>query len=129
MIIWRQQALSTSQATISFFVSKLKLGKLSSFLLPHTIVVMMKTTIPSSVHIHVAIMLFSLLSGMSSAQLSANFYSKSCPSALSIIKSGVISAIKAETRMGASLLRLHFHDCFVNASFSSIILFSICSTI
>nr|GMD43194.1 cationic peroxidase 1-like [Ipomoea batatas] len=82
----------------------------------------MKTTIPSSIHIHVAIMLFSLLGGMSSAQLSANFYSKSCPSALSIIKSGVISAIKAETRMGASLLRLHFHDCFVNGCDGSILL-------
>nr|GLL36808.1 peroxidase 4-like [Ipomoea trifida] len=83
---------------------------------------MMKTTIPSSIHIHVAIMLFSLLGGMSSAQLSANFYSKSCPNALSIIKSGVISAIKAETRMGASLLRLHFHDCFVNGCDGSILL-------
>ncbi|KAI4321419.1 hypothetical protein MLD38_034802 [Melastoma candidum] len=49
------------------------------------------------------------------AQLSSDFYSSSCPSALSIINDAVTSAVSSEARMGASLLRLHFHDCFVNA--------------
>ncbi|KAK4359223.1 hypothetical protein RND71_021452 [Anisodus tanguticus] len=50
---------------------------------------------------------------MSSAQsLSANFYSSSCPNVLSVIKTAVNSAVNKEARMGASLLRLHFHDCF-----------------
>ncbi|KAF3615528.1 Peroxidase 4 [Capsicum annuum] len=50
--------------------------------------------------------------GMSSAQLTSNFYNSSCPNVLSVIKTAVDSAINKESRMGASLLRLHFHDCF-----------------
>jgi hypothetical protein len=62
-------------------------------------------------------LLFSvLLVGMASAQLSSTFYDKSCPIALSTIKSAIFSAVIKEARMGASLLRLHFHDCFVQAS-------------
>ncbi|GMY25655.1 cationic peroxidase 1-like [Fagus crenata] len=57
-------------------------------------------------------LLFSLLIGMVSAQLSSNFYATSCPNALSTIKTAVDSAVSSEKRMGASLLRLHFHDCF-----------------
>jgi peroxidase len=51
-----------------------------------------------------------------SAQLSTDFYDETCPNALDIIESAVRAAISKESRMGASLLRLHFHDCFVNAS-------------
>ncbi|KAI9116115.1 hypothetical protein K1719_013045 [Acacia pycnantha] len=51
-----------------------------------------------------------------SAQLSSTFYAKTCPSALALIKASVVSAVAKEARMGASLLRLHFHDCFVQAS-------------
>jgi peroxidase len=49
-----------------------------------------------------------------SAQLSSTFYDTSCPKALATIKSGVTAAVSSNPRMGASLLRLHFHDCFVN---------------
>nr|GMD40016.1 cationic peroxidase 1-like [Ipomoea batatas] len=59
---------------------------------------------------------------MSSAQLSKNFYETSCPEALSIIKLSVHSTVQTEPRMGASLLRLHFFDCFINASPLSILL-------
>ncbi|XP_030466064.1 cationic peroxidase 1-like [Syzygium oleosum] len=67
-------------------------------------------------------LLLCFLLGTASAQLSSTFYSTSCPSALSTIKSGVSSAISSEARMGASLLRLHFHDCFVNGCDASILL-------
>ncbi|KAF8402523.1 hypothetical protein HHK36_010608 [Tetracentron sinense] len=49
------------------------------------------------------------------AQLGPDFYDHVCPQAFPTIKAVVEQAIKREPRMGASLLRLHFHDCFVNA--------------
>ncbi|KAL4574977.1 hypothetical protein LXL04_021817 [Taraxacum kok-saghyz] len=66
--------------------------------------------------------LLMLFIGVVSAQLSTNFYSKSCPNLLPTVKSAVHSAILKETRMGASLLRLHFHDCFVNGCDGSVLL-------
>ncbi|GAV62470.1 peroxidase domain-containing protein [Cephalotus follicularis] len=56
------------------------------------------------------------------AKLSSKYYSSTCPQASSIVKEGTIAAIKNETRMGASLLRLHFHDCFVLGCDASILL-------
>ncbi|XP_062167520.1 cationic peroxidase 1-like [Alnus glutinosa] len=67
-------------------------------------------------------LLFSLLVGMASAQLSSTFYDTSCPKALSTIKTVVDAAVEIEARMGASLLRLHFHDCFVNGCDGSVLL-------
>ncbi|XVF65913.1 hypothetical protein PTKIN_Ptkin09bG0289000 [Pterospermum kingtungense] len=66
--------------------------------------------------------LFLLLISVASAQLSSNFYGTTCPRALATIKSAVNSAVSNEARMGASLLRLHFHDCFVNGCDGSILL-------
>lgn len=63
-----------------------------------------------------------LFMGISSAQLSPTFYSKTCPKLLPTVKSTVQSAISKETRMGASLLRLFFHDCFVNGCDGSLLL-------
>jgi peroxidase len=59
------------------------------------------------------------LASAASAQLSSTFYDTSCPNALSTIKSAVDAAVMQEARTGASLLRMHFHDCFVHASLSS----------
>ncbi|KAF8007690.1 hypothetical protein BT93_K1629 [Corymbia citriodora subsp. variegata] len=57
------------------------------------------------------------------AQLSdQNYYAQSCPKALETIRSAVESAVANESRMGASLLRLHFHDCFVNGCDASVLL-------
>ncbi|KAL0389048.1 UNVERIFIED_CONTAM: Peroxidase 4 [Sesamum calycinum] len=63
-----------------------------------------------------------LLTGSSSAQLSTDFYKKSCPNVFSVVNSVVKSAVQKEKRMGASLLRLHFHDCFVQGCDGSILL-------
>lgn len=41
------------------------------------------------------------------------FYQFSCPQANEIVMSVLKKAIAKEPRMAASLLRLHFHDCFV----------------
>ena len=72
------------------------------------------------------VLLAVLMAPASSAHLSPNFYHKSCPKLLSLVRAGVRSAVAKEARMGASLLRLHFHDCFVNVripSFSFLLLF------
>ncbi|WJX63730.1 NAD(+) salvage pathway protein [Trifolium repens] len=54
--------------------------------------------------------------------LTPHFYDKVCPQALPAIKSVVHQAILKEKRIGASLLRLHFHDCFVNGCDGSVLL-------
>ncbi|XP_037483539.1 peroxidase 2-like isoform X2 [Triticum dicoccoides] len=62
------------------------------------------------------------LAASSSAQLSPRFYATSCSRALAIIRRGVAAAVRSERRMGASLLRLHFHDCFVQGCDASVLL-------
>ncbi|CAL9211167.1 unnamed protein product [Musa hybrid cultivar] len=47
-------------------------------------------------------------------QLSPTFYSSTCPNLQSIVRSGMTQAVNREQRLGASILRLFFHDCFVN---------------
>ncbi|WJX31232.1 peroxidase [Trifolium repens] len=71
---------------------------------------------------YVAFALVFLLIGTSSAQLSENFYSKKCPKVFDTVKSVVKSAVAKEPRIGASLLRLFFHDCFVDGCDGSILL-------
>lgn len=63
-----------------------------------------------------------MVASMAAAQLSSTFYDSSCPNALSTIQSAVNNAVNQEARMGASLLRLHFHDCFVNGCDGSVLL-------
>ncbi|XP_077244258.1 peroxidase superfamily protein [Tasmannia lanceolata] len=50
------------------------------------------------------------------------FYQYSCPQANDIVMSVLERAISQEPRMAASLLRLHFHDCFVQGCDASILL-------
>lgn len=54
------------------------------------------------------------LSCLCQAQLSPTFYDQTCRNALTTIRSSVRTAVSRERRMAASLIRLHFHDCFVN---------------
>uniref|UniRef100_A0A9I9DLR9 Peroxidase n=1 Tax=Cucumis melo TaxID=3656 RepID=A0A9I9DLR9_CUCME len=64
----------------------------------------------------------SLMATLSSGSLSAKYYASTCPKLLSIVRSEVVKAVDKEYRMGASLLRLHFHDCFVNGCDASVLL-------
>ncbi|PSS21563.1 Peroxidase [Actinidia chinensis var. chinensis] len=56
------------------------------------------------------------------SQLDYKFYDYTCPNLTTIVRSGVWSAIANDTRMAASLLRLHFHDCIVNGCEASVLL-------
>ncbi|KAF4378322.1 hypothetical protein G4B88_015893 [Cannabis sativa] len=47
------------------------------------------------------------------AQLKTKFYSSSCPKAEAIVRSTVQSHMNKDPTVAAGLLRLHFHDCFV----------------
>ncbi|CAL9072949.1 unnamed protein product [Musa textilis] len=57
-----------------------------------------------------------------SGYLYPQFYQHSCPRAQAIVRSVVAKAVAREARMAASLLRLHFHDCFVKGCDASLLL-------
>ncbi|GAB4847013.1 Peroxidase 10 [Ancistrocladus abbreviatus] len=59
---------------------------------------------------------------LTSCQLDTRFYDQTCPDLAKMVRYGVWSAISNETRMAASLLRLHFHDCIANGCDASILL-------
>lgn len=55
-------------------------------------------------------------------QLSPTFHDKTSPSLQPIVRRGMAQAVQTEARMGASILRLFFHDCFANGCDGSILL-------
>ncbi|KAJ0020683.1 hypothetical protein Pint_31327 [Pistacia integerrima] len=65
---------------------------------------------------------FVLQGSVTQAQLSSNFYDETCPNASSIIQGVLVQAFQSDPRIGASLIRLHFHDCFVQGCDASILL-------
>ncbi|KAE9466834.1 hypothetical protein C3L33_01214, partial [Rhododendron williamsianum] len=56
------------------------------------------------------------------SQLDYKFYDSTCPNLTKIVRFSVWSAITNDTRMAASLLRLHFHDCIVDGCEGSVLL-------
>ncbi|KAL3644715.1 hypothetical protein CASFOL_009895 [Castilleja foliolosa] len=56
------------------------------------------------------------------AQLSPTYYNATCPNVIAIIRTSIRQAIARERRMAASIIRLHFHDCFVQGCDASILL-------
>ncbi|CAL0324647.1 unnamed protein product [Lupinus luteus] len=67
--------------------------------------------------------LFFCVFGIAFAQLQPiTFYDSRCPGALVTIKKSISLAVSKDRRMGASLLRLHFHDCFVQGCDASVLL-------
>ncbi|GJP40501.1 hypothetical protein CLOM_g177 [Closterium sp. NIES-68] len=65
------------------------------------------------------------MTGMANPQgpgLSFSFYSESCPKAADIVAARVYAAFKKDRGVPAPLLRLHFHDCFVQGCDASVLL-------
>ncbi|CAM0946185.1 unnamed protein product [Alopecurus aequalis] len=60
--------------------------------------------------------------GGSRAGLSSSFYDDSCPGTRDIVKRVIQEARVADARIPASLIRLHFHDCFINGCDGSLLL-------
>jgi len=79
-------------------------------------------TSSTALRLSVACIALILFTTVADAQLNSTYYSTSCPKALSTVKAAVKKAVANEKRMGASLLRLHFHDCFVNGCDGSVLL-------
>lgn len=53
------------------------------------------------------------LIGASGGQLTVGFYSETCPDSESIVRGVVREAANSNPKIAPVLLRLHFHDCFV----------------
>ncbi|CAN6328172.1 unnamed protein product [Urochloa humidicola] len=58
----------------------------------------------------------------SGSALSSTFYDASCPRAYDIVRRVIEDARVSDPRIPASLIRLHFHDCFVQGCDASLLL-------
>ncbi|KAJ7535256.1 hypothetical protein O6H91_12G025000 [Diphasiastrum complanatum] len=67
----------------------------------------------------IKLLLLIMLVSSSTGQLTASFYDVSCPDVQATVKKVIRQALQTDSRIGASPLRLHFHDCFVNVRIAS----------
>ncbi|KAA8549617.1 hypothetical protein F0562_001365 [Nyssa sinensis] len=76
----------------------------------------------SSFSLITAALFLAVVFGGSNAQLSATFYANTCPNVTSVVRGVLDQAQQNDDRIGAKLLRVHFHDCFVNGCDGSLLL-------
>ncbi|WVY94503.1 hypothetical protein V8G54_033591 [Vigna mungo] len=68
------------------------------------------------------VVLLSASQPFSNAQLDNSFYRDTCPRVHSIVREVLRNVSKSDPRILASLIRLHFHDCFVQGCDASVLL-------
>ncbi|KAA8536495.1 hypothetical protein F0562_028973 [Nyssa sinensis] len=71
---------------------------------------------------HIPVWVFSHIIGISQAQLRVGSYAETCPDAESIVAAVVRDASLSNSKIAPVLLRLHFHDCFVQGCDGSILI-------
>ncbi|PRQ35508.1 putative peroxidase [Rosa chinensis] len=78
----------------------------------------------TSTAVFFALLILLCAGGYGEAQLTPTFYNEACPDVnlTSIVRGVIQEALQTDPRIAASLIRLHFHDCFVNGCDASILL-------
>lgn len=63
-----------------------------------------------------AILFLVSIFGVSNAhyKLSPTFYAFTCPNVIHVVRDVMEQIQRRDVRAGAKIIRLHFHDCFVN---------------
>ncbi|KAJ4754143.1 Peroxidase [Rhynchospora pubera] len=86
-----------------------------------------KTNMPSSksMLLFMCFVFGSLMQSMKAqdpSKLTLDYYTKTCPHAQQIVRTEMECFVRAEPRNAAIMLRLHFHDCFVQGCDGSVLL-------
>ncbi|XP_075098843.1 peroxidase 43-like [Nicotiana tabacum] len=68
------------------------------------------------------IVIFSYLAGISQGQLRVGFYESTCPNVEPVVSAVVREVAASNQNIAPVLLRLHFHDCFVQGCDGSILI-------
>ncbi|OEL30979.1 Peroxidase 47, partial [Dichanthelium oligosanthes] len=82
----------------------------------------MSAQMKSFVRLLVLVQVAAVLAGPGVAELSMDYYGMSCPFAEYIVRNVVSDALMKDPTLAGSLLRLHFHDCFVQGCDGSVLL-------
>ncbi|TXG55021.1 hypothetical protein EZV62_020277 [Acer yangbiense] len=83
----------------------------------------MASTTTTTSQFFIVVSIISLLAcNSANGQLSVNFYARTCSNLQTIVRNVMRQTVIREPRMGASILRLFFHDCFVQGCDGSILL-------
>ncbi|KAF7096602.1 hypothetical protein CFC21_098517 [Triticum aestivum] len=60
------------------------------------------------------LLLVALAATANGDELSPGYYEKTCPNVHRVVRSVMASSVAAQPRMAPAVLRLFFHDCFIN---------------
>ncbi|KAH7844846.1 hypothetical protein Vadar_032336 [Vaccinium darrowii] len=76
----------------------------------------------------VCLVMFGVMGECNANGLRKNFYGKSCPQAEQLVRNITWGKAQKNPSLGAKLLRMHFHDCFVRGCDASVLLDAVGTT-